>query len=211
MYSDFLLEDLAHSLNEEHLEFLGVIHSSSRFMLHLVDDFLDIAQIESGKLRLELWPVDLIALLQGALSLMNVLAQKKRMTLHFEPNGVMLPEIMLDAPKMEQVFQNLISNAIKFSLPESTVTLHIGLTDTQIVLSVSDQGPGIPPAEIERMFDPFERTSVKSSAGEKSSGLGLAIAKKIVMEHGGKLWVESEIGKGSTFYVALPRDTALCS
>lgn len=206
MYSDFLLEELSQSLNEEHLEFLESIRSSSRFMLHLVDDFLDIAQIESGKLRLELWPVDLIAAVQSALSLMKALALKKQITLHFEPNSVKLAGMLIDASKMEQVFQNLISNAIKFSPPASTVSLQIRLTDTQVVLSVSDQGPGIPPAEIDRMFDPFERTSVRSSAGEKSSGLGLAIAKKIVMEHGGKLWVESEVGKGSAFYVALPRE-----
>lgn len=208
MYSQFLLEDLSETLGEEHLEFLSIIRSSSRFMLNLVDDFLDIAQIESGKLRLDLWPVDLIALVKDTLALNNVLAVKKQITLRFESDDIELPQLLLDASKMDQVLQNLISNAIKFSPPETVVTLQINQTGMQVVLSVSDQGPGIPPEEIDRMFDPFERTSVRSSTGEKSSGLGLAIAKKIVVEHDGSLWVESEVGKGSTFYVALPLESS---
>ncbi|MBD3306815.1 hypothetical protein GF339_10340 [candidate division KSB3 bacterium] len=205
MYSEFLLEEVADLLGEEHREFLAIIHSSSHFMLEIVEDFLDIAQIESGKLHLNLWPVDLVELVRNTVTLSRAIAAKKHLTIDLEHEAD-IPVMPLDASKIRQVLNNLISNAMKFSPPNSTITVRLSSEDAQAILAVQDHGPGIPPDEVSTMFEPFARTSVKSSGGEKSSGLGLAIARKIVEGHHGKLWVESTVGQGSTFYVALPRE-----
>ena len=162
-----------------------------------------LSRIESGKLDLDLWSVNVIALLVSTVALNKILAAKKRITLEFIHEHETL-QVMLDAHRIEQVIHNLLGNAIKFSPAESRIRVRIVETEKHVTIAVEDQGPGIPEQELAKMFDPFERTSVKSTAGEKSSGLGLAIAKKIVDAHGGKLWAESEVGKGSTFFISLP-------
>ena len=203
IYTEFLLDEVGAALTAEHREFLTIVCSSSEFMLRLIEDFLDVATIASGKLRLERWPVDLAVLVKNNLALNRLIASKKGTTLRFIQEGE-CPKLLLDASKIDQVLNNLIGNAIKFSPPASAVTVRLVCATDEALIAVTDQGPGIPAAEIGKMFDLFERTSVKSTGGEKSSGLGLAIARKIVLEHGGRLWVESESGQGSTFYVALP-------
>ena len=204
-YSDFLLDEAADVLCQEHLEFLSIIRSTGDFMLRLVDDLLDVSIIESGSLRLERGPTDLIALLERNVALNSVLAGKKQIRLslhHTEP----LPVMLLDAAKIEQVLNNLISNAVKFSPPGRPVQVRVGRRGDEVVISVVDQGPGIPVDERDKLFRWLSRTTVRSTAGEKSTGLGLAISQKIVQGHGGKIWVESQVGQGSTFYVALPID-----
>jgi hypothetical protein len=112
--------------------------------------------------------------------------------------------VLADAGRIEQVLSNLMSNAQKFSNPGSIITVQVAGDDAQAVVSVQDQGQGIPADELDKLFKPFSRTTVKSTSGEKSSGLGLAIARRIATEHSGKLWVESAVGQGTTFYLALP-------
>jgi signal transduction histidine kinase len=102
---------------------------------------------------------------------------------------------------------NLISNAIKFSPPGRPVQVRAARQGEVVIISVVDQGPGIPADERDKLFRWLSRTTVRSTAGEKSTGLGLAISQKIVQGHGGKIWVESQVGQGSTFYVSLPVQT----
>lgn len=206
LYSEFLLEEVAGLLNPEHQEFIEIIHSSSQFMLQLVNDLLDVAKIESGKLYLEVEPTDLVELIKRNLVINRAMAAKKEISLGFQYDTD-IPELMIDKAKMEQVLNNLITNAVKFSAPGSSV--EVGLTKSQraVILSVRDKGQGIPKKDLEKLFTPFQRTSVRPTAGEQSTGLGLAIVRKIVAGHGGKVWVESEVGKGSTFYVSLPLGT----
>ncbi len=111
---------------------------------------------------------------------------------------------MIDPAKINQVLNNLITNAIKFSSPESAVEVSLTKSGDDAIISVKDQGQGIPAKEIDKLFNPFQRTSVRTTGGEDSTGLGLAIVRKIVVGHKGKVWVESEVGVGSTFYVAIP-------
>ncbi len=202
-FSEFLLTDAAPVLNEEQREFLSIIHSSSEFMLELVNNLLDIATIESGKLRLNPWPTDLAALVEHNVALNQAIASKKEIRLSCEIEAG-LPVLEIDAPKIEQVLNNLISNAIKFSYPHSMVEVRLARADDGVLLSVADQGQGIPAAELDTLFKPFARTSVKSTGGEGSIGLGLAIVRRIVNGHRGRIWVESEVDSGSTFYVWLP-------
>jgi signal transduction histidine kinase len=202
MYSEFLLEEASCVLDEEQNEFLSIIHSSAEFMLHLVNDLLDIAKIESGELQLELQPTDLVTLVSHNVALNRVLASRKQIELNLQTEA--LPDIWVDVYKIDQVLNNLITNAIKFSEPHSEVNVSVFGKADEVVIAVQDEGPGIPGDEIDKLFNPFARTSVKSTAGEKSTGLGLAIVRKIVVGHRGRIWVESEVDKGSTFYVALP-------
>jgi signal transduction histidine kinase len=172
-------------------------------MLQMVNDLLDVAEIESGQLRLDLRPEDMAALVERNVALNQVLAARKGIELILtQDEGI--PTTLADGSKIEQVLNNLIGNAVKFSYPGSTVQVHMACENGRMVISVRDEGPGIPASERDRLFQPFAKTSVKSTGGEKGTGLGLAIVKRIVLEHGGDIWVESEVGRGTTFYVSLP-------
>lgn len=201
-YSQFLQEDIGATLNDEQREFLDIIHASSEFMLGLVNDLLDIAQIETGQLRLDLQPTDLVALVRRNVARNRILAAKKHIEIEMSDEPV--PALALDAAKIEQVLNNLISNAIKFSSPHTKIRVRVTRGDDGVLLAAQDQGQGIPPNELDKLFKPFQKTSVKGTAGEKSTGLGLSIVKKIVEGHHGKIWVESQVGVGTTFFVALP-------
>jgi signal transduction histidine kinase len=135
-----------------------------------------------------------------------MLAEKKGIRLAFAPECG-LPPVILDRQKIEQVLNNLVSNALKFSLPGSMVRVSASRVNGSVVVTVGDRGPGIPSEELDRLFKPFSRTSVRSTAGERSTGLGLAISRKIVEAHGGRIWAESEVGMGSTFSFSLPVST----
>jgi CheY-like chemotaxis protein/two-component sensor histidine kinase len=202
-YSGFLLDEATKSLSPEQIEFLATIKGTSEFLLGMVNDLLDISKIEAGKLELDLKPTDLVSLIEHNVLLQRPLAENKQIGLEFHYDHA-LPEIMLDQSKIGQVLDNLISNAIKFSHPRSAIEVRAAVVGDRAQVSVKDEGQGIPPEELGRLFKPFKKTSVKSTAGEKSTGLGLAIVRKMVKGHHGEVWVESEIGKGSTFYFSLP-------
>ena len=204
VYSQFLLDDAAGRLAPEQLDFVGAIQRSSDFMLALVDDLLDVSKIESGRLGLELSEVDLARLVGRNVEANRRLAERKEINILFEAPAD-LPALRLDAWKIEQVLNNLLSNAVKFSPRGSTV--EVGLArgaDGSALLRVRDEGPGVPAGELENLFKPFSRTSVRGSEGEKGTGLGLAIVKRIVEGHGGRIAVESAPGAGATFAVSLP-------
>ncbi|MFH0794230.1 MAG: ATP-binding protein, partial [bacterium] len=134
----------------------------------------------------------------------QLLAQAKSITLKLDlqPN---LPKVQMDPNRIGQVVNNLITNAIKFSFPESEITLRARTAEgEQVEISVEDQGQGIPEDEIPKMFREFGRLSVRPTAGESSTGLGLAIVKRMVEAHGGRIWVQSQHGVGSVFTFALP-------
>ncbi|NLE44806.1 MAG: HAMP domain-containing histidine kinase [Chloroflexi bacterium] len=202
-YSEFLMMETEDQMSAQHRQFLSIIKSSSEFMLGLVNNLLDVAAIESGQLQISPQMTDLNALVAGNVSLNSMLAERKGITLTFRGQED-LPPIPADAPRIEQLLNNLISNAIKYSYPDTAVHVSITPGEDRAVIAVQDEGQGIPPQDRDRLFQFFGRTSVRSTGGERSTGLGLAIAQKIVQGHGGEIWVESEVGKGSTFYVALP-------
>jgi signal transduction histidine kinase len=206
-YSEFLESEAADVLDAEQRNFVAAIRTTSQFMLRLLDDLLDVSQIEAGQLNLDLQPTDLVALLRRNIGLNRVLAARKRIDLHFKPAAETLP-LVADAAKIEQVLNNLIGNAVKFSPPGAAVTVRLGMTGAVATIVVDDQGPGIPPADLPKLFKPFSRTSVRPTAGEKCTGLGLVIVRRIVAGHGGEVRVESEVGRGSRFIVDLPMPAA---
>ena len=202
-FSDLLREEAADVLNPEQLEFLTIIQSSSEFMLHLIDDFLDVSSIESGNLNLSRHPTAIRAMLETNVGLNAPLVQKKRIQLILKIVGT-LPVLSVDEGKIGQVLNNLISNAMKFSQPGTVITVRAEAEGEGVRIAVCDQGPGIPESERGKLFQPFGKTSVRATAGESSTGLGLSIVRKIVETHGGRIWVESQPGVGSEFIFMLP-------
>jgi len=203
-YSEFLVVEASGVLTDRQMQFLSIIRSSSEFVVRLVNDLLDVAKIDAGKLELRPDSTDLVALVRKNVSLNRTLAARKDVHIHLEVET--LPPIVLDPDKMVQVLNNLINNAVKYSPPGTAVDVRLSREDNRVHLSVRDHGPGIPADDIERVFQPFETTKLKGPDGEKGTGLGLAIAKKIVEGHGGRIWAQSESGHGAAFHVTLPMD-----
>jgi signal transduction histidine kinase len=202
--SAFLLDDTNRLLPEiKRTDFLRRINSSSTFMLKLIDDLLDMVKTEAGRLDLKLEDGDLRGLIEENLALNRIAADKKGIRLDFTPESG-LPAFGFDRGKVEQVLNNLISNALKFSESGTAITVQASRVNGTVVVSVRDQGQGIPAEELDKLFKPFSKTTVRSTAGEKGTGLGLAICRKIVEGHHGRIWAESEPGKGSVFSFSLP-------
>jgi len=203
--SELLIEEDLGPLNDEQKDMISAVKNASEFMLNLVNDFLDIAHIESGKLTLKKENTDLFSLLKNNVKFNHNFAIKKQISLDFLYTDIeSLPIISLDSAKIQQVMNNLISNAIKYTHSGGSVQVVLEKKNDNIHIAVRDTGQGIPEDEIQNLFAPFQRTSVQSTAGEKSTGLGLAIAKKIVNAHDGEIWVKSMVGKGTTFHISLP-------
>jgi signal transduction histidine kinase len=202
-FADILRGGVLGQVPPQQLEILKRLDQSCAQMLLLINDLLDVSAIELGKLELDKKPVDLAKYLGDLHPSNALLAKAKNITLNLEiePN---LPEVSLDPNRVGQIVSNLITNAIKFSFPETTITLRAEREGSGVAISVEDQGQGIPSDEIPRLFSEFSRTSVKPTGGEKSTGLGLAIVKRLAEAHGGRMSVRSELGKGSVFTFHLP-------
>lgn len=203
--SEFLLEDDSNKeelSEEDSKEFLQIINSTSHEMLHLVNDLLDVSQIESGKFDLCIDQSDISELIKKRAVLLRIMAAKKKITLDIHTESVLVCQ--MDKERIAQVIDNLISNAIKFSPKKTTVRIETAADGAMAKVTVQDQGPGINENERHKLFGEFQKLSARPTGGEKSSGLGLAIAKKIVEAHKGEIGVENTNGKGSTFYFTIP-------
>ena len=200
---DVLAEELAETLSDENRTLLARVAASAGFMQGLIDDMLDYAKIEAGRLELQLQPVDLADLVRENVAFNSILAEKKGIKLRFRTEGA-LPPIKLDSRRIQEVLNNLISNALKFSVAGTVIRISVRRGADEVTLAFADQGLGIAADEIGKLFMPFSVTRTRSTANEKSTGLGLAIVRRIVEAHGGRIWVESKLGAGSTFFVALP-------
>lgn len=202
-FSNFLLDDLPEDADATHREFITIINSTSSYMLKLVEDTLDLTYMESGKIKLELIPTDFCELFRESIRLQQALASKKDILLI--PDAC--PEnctLMIDPTKIRQVLSNLIGNAIKYSPCGTEVHLGAKIVNNELHISITDHGYGISKDEQGLIFEPFRKAASSANTKEQSAGLGLAITKNIVLAHKGKIWVQSEAGKGSTFAFSLP-------
>jgi len=206
-YAKLMAGGLLGEITEQQRAALANVDGSCETMLGLINDFLDISAIESGKLTLDIRQVDLTAYLTSCHEANALLAHGKNITLRLEMAPDQPAAIRIDPDRMSQVLGNLIGNAIKYSYPETTTVLRTELADREIRFLVADQGQGIPSEDLPKLFQDFGKASVRPTSGEKSTGLGLAICRRIVEAHNGRIWCESEVGKGSTFVVALPIPT----
>jgi len=198
-FSELLEENIA----DEFKDYTEEITKMSSKMLSLLDDLLDISKIEAGKLDLNKYEIDYNAFVAQNIRMNELLAKSKgiKIVSDLEVHELI---VSVDEEKINQVLNNLIGNAIKYSYPGSTITVKVFKEINQLVTQVIDNGQGIPEKEIEGLFYPFKQTSVRPTSGETSHGLGLAIVKKIIEGHNGHVGVSSEFGKGSVFSFILP-------
>jgi signal transduction histidine kinase len=200
-FSELLIKD-GNNFNEEQNEFLGIIHATSRNMLAMINDLLDISRIESGNMQLTQKNGSLNKLIIERIQLIQLQADKKHISIHKELSRI--PDVAFDEHRMGQAIDNLISNAIKFAPIGSSVYLTLKQNGELVKFSVTDEGPGIPREEQHLLFSEFHRLSIRPTGGETSTGLGLAIAKKIIEAHNGMIEFETQEGMGSTFSLVLP-------
>ena len=202
-YTEFLQDEAAEVLDSEQNTFLERICSACTFMQRLVDDFLDISAIEAGKFEVKRQSVPIHDLLTQCLVLNHLQARKKRVELqvHYEDP---IPDLMVDPSKLEQAITNLVSNAVEHSPSGASVTISLTHDGQQLTCAIQDRGAGIAETERHKLFQPFGKTSARKTGREKSTGLGLLITRKIIEAHGGRIWVDSQVGQGTTVHFSLP-------
>lgn len=193
----------AGDLNEKQQEFVDKIIRGVDQMSELIDDLLDIGRIEAG-VGIEMAPCEMSSLVRMVVAELSGRAEAKNLKLQLELPPT-LPLVVGDGALIKRAVANLVDNAIKYT-PEGSVTVRVRERDSYLVVSVSDTGIGIAPADQMRLFEKFYRIKRRDTIRIKGTGLGLAIVKSIAEKHNGKAWVESKLGKGSTFHLALPKE-----
>ncbi|MCL4876875.1 MAG: HAMP domain-containing histidine kinase [Anaerolineae bacterium] len=201
-YSEMLLQGNYGELNDKQNNRIERIHRNALNLLELINDILDLSKIEAGKIELEMKPVALTSLVDTIRSSIEPQAERKNLQFAVVVDENLCP-ICADEIRIRQVVVNLLSNAIKFTR-EGGVTLEMQNVPEGVLIRVCDTGIGIAPENHERIFEAFRQADSGTTREYGGTGLGLAIAKRFVEMHRGRIWLESELGKGSTFYVQLP-------
>ena len=202
-FGEMLRDGMVGELNEDQQEMVSSVASAAAAMLTQIDDLLDLAAVDAGELKLDIEEHDLGDLMEKTIYLYRGRADGKQISL--KPHAFSAAvTARFDLGRMRQVVENLISNAIKFSPAGLEVSLEWGVSGAGVYFAVRDEGPGIPEAERDRLFQHYGKTSVRPTAGEKSTGLGLAICRKIVEAHGGAIEATNLPGRGCEFKVTLP-------
>jgi signal transduction histidine kinase len=202
-FSDYLTAEDSPKLSSEVSQVINYIKDLSKNSLDLLSKLLDLARIESGTVELTLKPHNYIQFVRDCIGINQILANKKEINIKLETNEQSIT-FNYDEPHMREVLDNLLSNAIKFSYPGNEILVRVSVAGSnKIKTEVIDKGKGIPADEQNKLFKYFQKTSTLPTNGESSTGLGLAIAKKIITEHKGHISVASEAGKGSNFYFEL--------
>ena len=203
-FSDVLLDSTVPVSDEDRRQFLTDIRESGKHLLHLINEILDLSKIEAGRMELHRAPAVLGDILDTVQSTLRSLAAKKGIAFQADRAEAIAPFAM-DALRITQVLMNLVGNAIKFTPEGGRVWVQATQEHGAVRVEVGDTGPGIAPEDHERIFEEFQQIENQHRAGtQEGTGLGLALAKRFVEMHGGKLWVESAAGKGSRFYLRLP-------
>ncbi len=205
-FSELLLKDP--HLSPMHKETIGIIYRSGAFLLMLIDDVLDLAKVETGEIRLEEKPVDIRAQAADAVAMIKDRATEADVEIRMEQDPSVPHCIIGDGRKLRQVMLNYLTNAVKYSGP-GVVTLRLGTKDNRLCIEVIDNGPGIAPRDINRIFEPF--VQVGNASENTGTGLGLAITRQIVEAMGGQTGVVSSPGKGSRFWAEIPVRTCQAS
>jgi len=204
--AEFLLDGIGGPLSTDQKDLVNTIHDASQSMLVLVNELLDVATIESGELKIIPETKNLAELIEKSVFLGNIEAGKKGSRIEFH-SATRQALIRTDGAKMRQVVDNLLSNALKYSPPSSLIVVSLQTYERGWSFSVRDQGPGIPENERDKLFKDFSRLSVRTTAGEKSTGLGLAICRKIIEAHNGAISARNLPEGGCEFTVQLPTNT----
>jgi signal transduction histidine kinase len=203
-YLSMILDDNMGEIDDTARRFLTKVALSADRLAHLVEDLLNVSRIESGRLKINKRSYSLVESVQKAVDELQITAKDKSLDFAFVPPQELLPQVYADADHIYRVIVNLISNAIKYTNSGWIRCFVVKYSATHILFSISDSGLGIPQDSIKHLFEKFYRADRKEIAGIQGTGLGLYISKKIVDLMNGQMWVESEIGKGTTFYFTLP-------
>jgi len=201
-YAELMQEGFYEPLGQKSLDALTRIRSNGKHLLGLINTVLDIAKIESGQFNLNLGEYALENVIETVRAATDALAESKKLSLKTEV-AKSLPIGLGDEQRLTQVLLNLVGNAIKFT-DAGEVRIAATALDGQFAVSVADTGPGIPQQHLARIFEQFHQVDSSNTKAKGGTGLGLAITKKIVEMHGGRIWVESMLGKGSNFRIELP-------
>jgi len=183
--------------------FLGIILEHSRRLARLTEDLLKLSQMDAERLELEIRPVNVAQLIESCYETSQRRALEKDLSLSLNVPS-QLPDVAADARRIQEVLQNLLDNAIQYTLPGGKIVLSTELRNGEVVFTVADTGIGIPQADQPRIFERFYRVDVARSREAGGTGLGLSIAKHLVEAHGGRIWVNSEVGSGSKFHFSIP-------
>ncbi len=202
-FSEVLLERMFGEINDKQDEYLQDILSSGRHLLSLINDILDLAKIEAGRMELEVIDFHLPQAIDNAITLVRERAARRAITLAIEIDP-RLGEIKGDERKVKQVLLNLLSNAIKFTPEGGHVGVQAGLSDGFAEVAVTDTGVGIAPEDHEAVFEEFRQVGTDYAKKHEGTGLGLTLSRRFVELHGGKIWVKSQLGQGATFTFTLP-------
>jgi len=205
-FSEVLAEGLFGEVNEKQTEYLGDILESGRHLLSLINDILDLSKIEAGRMELEATDFDLPTAVENALILVRERASRRAIALE-RTLDERLGVIRADERKVKQVLLNLLSNALKFTPEGGRIDVRAARREGMAEISVTDTGVGIAPEDQEAVFEEFRQVGTAAKRIE-GTGLGLALSRKFIELHGGKIWVKSQIGEGSTFTFTLPLSTA---
>jgi signal transduction histidine kinase len=201
-FSEVLSERMFGELNEKQEEYLRDIHASGQHLLSLINDILDLSKIEAGRMELELTDFDLPDAIDNALILVRERATRHGIALHREIDTP-LGQVRGDERKLKQVLLNLLSNAIKFTLEGGRIDVRAVLVDGMAEVAVADTGVGIAPEDQEAVFEEFRQVGASAKKVE-GTGLGLPLSRRFIELHGGRIWVQSHVGVGSTFTFTIP-------
>jgi signal transduction histidine kinase len=201
-FSEVLADRMFGELNEKQEEYLKDIHASGTHLLSLINDILDLSKIEAGRMELELTDFDLPQAIDNALMLVRERAGRRSLALHTAVD-TRLGQVRADERKVRQVVLNLLSNAIKFTPEGGTIEVRAVPVEGAVEVAVSDTGVGIAPEDHEAVFEEFRQVGTSDKKAE-GTGLGLTLCRKFIELHGGKIWVQSQLGAGSTFVFTIP-------
>ena len=202
-FSEVLLDRSLKVTEEERKQFLTDVLNSGKHLLNLINEVLDLSKIEAGRMELRIGPASVRETLEMAQRIIRPLAARKLIDLRFESED-QIGSIPMDAARIKQVLLNLVGNALKFTPEGGQVWVRAASQNSVVLVEVGDTGPGIPAALHDQIFEPFIQVPTCSGDRPEGTGLGLALAKEFVEIHGGKIWVESEVGKGSRFFFTIP-------
>ena len=202
-YASILMTGKVGDIPDKVKERLEKINKHSDNLVKLINDLLDISRLESGRVEMKMEKCNVSTVVENIRDLLVPQMKEKniRFDIHIEEN---LPHLLVDISQLERVFINLLSNAIKFTPKEGAISLRAVPKDTGVLFSVTDTGIGIHPDDVQKLFSEFYRVENEINLNLKGTGLGLALAKNIVEAHQGKIWVTSELNKGTTFYFTIP-------
>jgi two-component system sensor histidine kinase GlrK len=200
--TNMLLEGLVGEINSKQGRLLSIIAEESNRLIGLVSSLLDLSKMEAGMLDYHFAPANIAKLIEQTVTEILPLAESKHITIKQELGDDV--SVRLDTERILQVLRNLIGNAVKFTPSHGRILITLATQEKGVRLAIADSGSGIPAEQLERIFGKFQQISLEKHNNVKGTGLGLAIVKHIITAHGGKVWVESKIDHGSTFFVFLP-------